>query len=164
MGPPLYMQSFIDRNIVMRRVTVHIFLLARPEVFTVALLRVQVLLDVMLCQRVTVSKCLEGTDLRLRRLRKMLRNNDPVTQYHISADPDNYFSACLLNFLSLVLMFIFHYHHQNNFETVYKFKMPEPAGTLRKVRRIQYKAHTNRSSSYLVYYTLLELFKYIWLY
>ena len=55
-------------------------------------------------------------------------------------------------------------HHQYNFETAYKFKMPEPSGTLCKVRHFQYKAHTNRSFSYLVRYTLIELFKNMSLY
>ena len=71
------------------------------------LLRIQVFLDVMLYQLDSVSKCLEGTDLRLQRLREMSRNNNPVTQYHTSAGLDNHFSTGLLNFLSLVLMFIF---------------------------------------------------------
>jgi len=67
------MQYVVD---IRQRMTVHIFLRARPEVSKVAMLRIWLFLDVRPCQWVSVLRCLVGTDLRLRRLRKMLRNTD----------------------------------------------------------------------------------------
>jgi len=161
MVPPSYMQSVVD---IMQCTTAYIFLSARSKVSKVALLKIRLFLDVRPCQWVSVSRCLEGTDLCLQRLMKMSRNTDPVTWYHISADLDNHFDTCLLNFLSLVLMFIFNQHQEYNSETAYKFKMRKPAGTSCKLRHFQYKAHTNRSSAYLVHYTLFELFRNMLLY
>ena len=60
-------------------ISVHVFLHAWPQAFTVVLLRIQIFLDVMLCQWVSVHSILKEKIFIFKGRRKMLRNS---TQWH----------------------------------------------------------------------------------